>query len=168
MNNIEIDLKDYDESLPIIKREASKAIIFINGKLLGLKSDRGDIKLIGGGKEKNEDFIETLIREIREETGYLPIRDSIKYLCDVFEKRKSAYEEAIWELYTKLYVCDIDLSSYTNPMLTKSEKERKQKACFTTIDEAIEINTLALNKNPYPWVYRELLILKEYKKLYNY
>lgn len=156
-----IDFYDYQDSWNIIKREAAKGVIFINGKLIMLQSRLGDLKFVGGGMEKDETPMDCLIREVMEETGYLVIRETIKELGIVTERRKDTYEDAIWEMTTYLYYCQIDKEQQKDLQLTDSEKEQGMNYILSTPYEAIQVNTNALKQeNCNPWVYRELEILK--------
>jgi len=65
-----MDMKNYDESLPRFLREAVRAIIFSNGKIAMVKSEKeGYYKFPGGGIKNGETHEEALIRETLEETG---------------------------------------------------------------------------------------------------
>ena len=81
----EFDYKDYDKCTRSFERNAVRAIIFKNNKIAMVKSDKeGYYKFPGGGMEKDESKIDTLIRETIEETGLSIIPESIKeygYTC---------------------------------------------------------------------------------------
>ncbi len=53
-----------------IKRLAARAVIIIDGKILLIKTNKGDYKFPGGGLEKGESHTIALKREVLEETGY--------------------------------------------------------------------------------------------------
>ena len=55
----------------IKERIAVRGVIYKKDKLLLVHSNRGYYKFPGGGVEKEESLEEGLIREIREETGYV-------------------------------------------------------------------------------------------------
>lgn len=55
----------------VIKREAVRAVILFEQKLLLIRTIRGDYKFPGGGRKKAEGLKEALAREVREETGYI-------------------------------------------------------------------------------------------------
>ena len=66
----EIDLKDYDENAPRFERPSVRGIILKEGKIALVHSLKYDYyKFPGGGCKKNEKHEETLIREVKEETG---------------------------------------------------------------------------------------------------
>lgn len=52
-------------------REAVRAVIVQNNKILLAHSNMGDYKFPGGGVDKNESHGEGLLREVAEETGYI-------------------------------------------------------------------------------------------------
>jgi len=134
-----MDAKDYDNSMEEIYRIAIRGIIFIDGKLLLVESSFGEIKLPGGGVEKNESDIDTLIRETYEETGYHIIPDSIKPFGEVEEKRLSIYEAKIWHQINRYYFCDV-ISIKDKCDYTEDENKDGFHQVFYTIDEAIKIN----------------------------
>lgn len=165
MEDMIVDMKNYDPFLPVIERNACKAFIKIGDKFLFLKSNRNDIKLIGGGIFKGEDKINCLIREIKEETGYTAIKNSIKYLCNVKEIRKSIFEEAIIKINTSLYICDVDISFKEKTKYTETEKLYDYNLVKISLDEAIKLNEKALdNEVVSTWVYRDLQILRKIKE----
>ena len=73
-----MDEHNYDEALGEIYRVAVRGIIFLDGRLLMIQSDFGEVKLPGGGMEEGETDEQTLIREVKEETGYDVIPDTIR------------------------------------------------------------------------------------------
>lgn len=83
---LEIDLKNYDENASLFFRTAVRGIIRRDGKYLLIHSKYGDYKFPGGGMEEGENQIDTLIREIKEETGFDVIPDSAEYYGAVTEK----------------------------------------------------------------------------------
>lgn len=152
---IEIDEKNYDKNEKMIIREAAKAIISINGKICFQRSKKGDYKLIGGGIDEGETIIDALIREVKEETGYDVIVDSIKEIGKVVEKRKDAYSNSIWKCTNYLFSCEIDLSSQGALNLTSGEIEKGMEFILATFDEAILENKK--NINAQPWTKREIM-----------
>lgn len=158
---LKIDLHDYKESWPIIKRDAAKAIFFVEGKIVMLKSSLGDLKFVGGGIESNEGQIGCLVREVLEETGYRVIKQTIKEIGLVIERRKDVYEDEIWEMKTYLYFCEVDSLKQKESKLTESEIKHGMRYVYVYPEEAINTNISALGKEHCnPWVYRELEILK--------
>ena len=73
-----LDAKNYDEDMDVWARVAVRGIVFIGDKLLLLDDNKGEVSLPGGGQDEGESDSDTLIREIREETGYSVIPDTIR------------------------------------------------------------------------------------------
>lgn len=165
MNRILImDEKNYAPDLEEIYREAVRGIIFVNGKLLMIEDDFGEVKLPGGGIDAGEDDYQALLREVKEETGYRVIPETIVPFGEIEEKRLSVHEPMIWHQISRLYFCDVypekGLCDYTT-----NEKKYGFKQVFYTLDEALEINRKMLEKEgKQAWNQREyktLLLIKE-------
>ncbi|MBQ9542550.1 NUDIX domain-containing protein, partial [Ruminococcus sp.] len=73
-----LDAKDYYEDMDEFGRIAVRGIIFISNRLLLIEDNKGEVKLPGGGQDEGESDADTLIREIREETGYSVIPDTVR------------------------------------------------------------------------------------------
>ena len=86
-----LDAKNYDEDMDVWARVAVRGIIFIGDKLLLLDDNKGEVSLPGGGQDEGESDSDTLIREIREETGYSVIPDTIRPFGYIEEKRRAEY-----------------------------------------------------------------------------
>lgn len=158
---LRIDLKNYQEAWPIHKRIATKAIFYIDNKLVMLQSELGDLKFVGGGLDEGESLFDCLIREVREETGYDVIKDSIKEIGIVIERRKDKYEDAIWESITYMYSCEVDSSKRHELDLTDSEIKHGMKCVFVIPSEAIRINEeTQKEQNCNDWLHRDLELLK--------
>lgn len=147
-----IDEHDYDDNSGEIFRVSIRGIIFIGSKLLLIEDSAGGVKLPGGGMEPGEDDYQALAREIKEETGYEVIPESVKPFGEIEEKRLSVKEPRIWHQINRLYFCDV----YPGQgQCGYSENERKYgfHQVFYTIDEALEKNKKMLEhglENPLP------------------
>ena len=73
-----LDAKNYDEDMDKFVRTAVRGIIFVGNKLLLIEDNKGEVKLPGGGQESGECDADTLIREVREETGCIVIPETIR------------------------------------------------------------------------------------------
>jgi len=104
---LEMDEHNYDEALPEIRRTAVRGVIFRAGKLLMIRSSFGEVKFPGGGQEQDENDVDTLLREVREETGYHVLPESIRPFGQVVERRLSTYEPMIWHQINRYYFCSI-------------------------------------------------------------
>ncbi|MBR1724139.1 MAG: NUDIX domain-containing protein [Ruminococcus sp.] len=160
-----MDAQNYDPALDEIRRVAVRGIIFLDGKLLFVEDKFGVLKLPGGGQDEGETDIDTLIREVREETGYNVIPESIREFGSIEEKRMSTHEEMIWHQYNNLYFCDVEAEQGE---CDYSENEKRYgmhfRAC--TLEEAFEINEQTLQREgKQAWNQREyntLMLLKEH------
>ena len=102
-----LDAKNYDEDMDEFVRTAVRGIIFVGNKLLLIEDNKGEVKLPGGGQESGERDTDTLIREIREETGCIVIPETIRPFRYIEEKRKSFNENRIFHQFSRLYFCEV-------------------------------------------------------------
>ncbi len=160
-----MDEHNYPLNLEEIYRVAVRGIIFIDGKLLMIENSFGEVKLPGGGMDDLEDDYQALVREVKEETGYDVITETIVPFGEIEEKRLSVHEPMIWHQISRLYFCDVypekGLCNYT-------ENERKYgfRQVLYTLEEALEKNRIMLEKEGMQaWNQREyktLLLIKDY------
>ena len=87
-----IDAKDYDPSWPKSYRPSVRGIIISNDNLISLiySQKYHFYKLPGGGIEEGESHLETLVREVDEETGLTVIPDSIQGFGEALRVQKSS------------------------------------------------------------------------------
>ena len=75
----EMDKKDYDQCTHTFTRNSARSIIIRDGKVAMIHSIKYDYyKFPGGGIENDEDPVEAMIRETREEAGLVVVPESIK------------------------------------------------------------------------------------------
>ena len=159
-----MDAGNYDPTLPEIYRVAVRGIIFVDGKLLLIQSDFGEVKFPGGGKEGEESDKDTLIREVLEETGFHVIPESIKEFGEVVEKRLSVHEPMIWHQINRYYFCKID-SVQEECHYTENELKHGFHQVWSTLDEAIAVNEEMLSREGRKaWNQREYNVLKLIKE----
>lgn len=159
-----MDEQNYDPSLEEIYRVAVRGIIFVRGKLLLIESCYGEVKLPGGGQEKGEDDITTLVRETLEETGFHVIVDSVKAFGEVVEKRLSVHEPMIWHQINRYYFCEVEeLQEECN--YSEGELKHGFHQVWYTLDEAIRKNEeMIAAEGEKPWNQREYRVLKLIKE----
>lgn len=162
-----MDEHNYEDGLEEIFRVSVRGIIFVDGKLLMIEDSFGEVKLPGGGMEPGEEDYQVLIREVKEETGYDVILESIKPFGEIEEKRLSVHEPMIWHQTNRLYFCDV----YPwKGQCEYSENEKKYgfRQVFYTVEEALEKNKKMLeNEGRQAWnqrEYRTLLLIQDYLK----
>jgi len=84
-----LDDMNYPPDLDEIYRVAVRGIIFVEGKLLMIESDSGELKLPGGGIDDGENDCQALVREVKEETGVDYEVDRLAVICENFFKEKN-------------------------------------------------------------------------------
>lgn len=163
-----LDAKDYDDDKDVWARIAVRGIVFIGDKLLLLNDNKGEVSLPGGGQDEGESDADTLIREIREETGYSVIPDTIRPFGYIEEKRrdfKSYHDDRIFHQISRLYFCEVS-AECGETQLSNQEKIYGMRTAMYTLDEAIAKNRAMLDTvGNLAWnqrEYRSLLLIKEY------
>lgn len=147
-------------------REAVRAIIIRNNKILMIQSKNKDYKFPGGGVKKGEGKIEALKREIEEETGYLT-KNIGKKVGMVTEKSKDKYvHNRIFKMISYYYIAEVtDIVKEQN--LDPYEAKLEFKPIWIDIKMAIDNNNKIIDSNDNNkanWIERETYVLKE---IYN-
>lgn len=140
-----MDAKNYPPGMEEIYRVAVRGIIFINGKLLMIENSFGEAKLPGGGIEGDEDDYTALLREVKEETGFDVIPESIVPFGEIEEKRLSVKEPMIWHQFSRLYFCEVYPGQGTCEY-TENEKKYGFRQVLYTLEEALEKNYAMLER----------------------
>lgn len=163
-----LDAKNYNEDMDEFVRVAVRGIIFIGKKLILIEDKKGEVKLPGGGKEFGETDADTLIREVKEETGYNVIPKTIKPFGYIEEKRRdyTEYDKVrIFHQFSRLYFCKVS-DEHGKPTFSDKEKSYGIQLKMYTLDEAIAKNKTMLDSlGELSWNQREyktLLLIKEY------
>ncbi|MGM9972787.1 MAG: NUDIX hydrolase [Clostridiaceae bacterium] len=157
---------DGPEDNGINRRIAARGIIESRGKLLMIKTNKGDYKFPGGGVQRGESQKEALVREVEEETGY-KVKRVIGKIGVVKQVNPDNYtENCTFQMYSNYYLCSLsDEKGVQN--LEEYEKRLGYKPYWIDIDKALEINEKLLaegNKEHNPWVERETRVLRFLKK----
>ena len=156
--NLIMDLKNYETGDSVFKRTAARAIIRKGGKYLLIFSKYGDYKFPGGGLEEAETLEEALIREVKEETGYQAIAESVKKYGVVLEKRKGQRED-ILEMDSHYFFCDVKAEAGSRN-LDEYEKEYDYQIIWVTLEEAVKRNRQVADLKECPWVMRETKVME--------
>ena len=164
----EFDKHDYDKTMNISHREAVRAIIIRNNKLAMVKSNKeGFYKFPGGGIEKDESYIDALVRETKEEVGLTVIPETVREFGYVSERRKSTmFENEIFEHFSYYYIADIS-DDISEQNLDDYEKDLEFTLEYAELEMAKEVNTELGQKYYSDFLLREakvLEILQEYLK----
>lgn len=119
-----LDLKNYTDDMPVIEKHTVRAVIFRDGKLAMQQSGKGEYKIPGGGVEGGESHTETLLREVREETGLLVIPESIVEIGEIEELREDVFcKGQKYICHSYFYLCKVEDKS-VNTQMTDSEIEK--------------------------------------------
>ena len=135
----EIDLKDYDENAPRFERPSVRGIILKEGKIALVHSLKYDYyKFPGGGCKKNEKHEETLIREVKEETGLVVIPSSIKEYGMIHRIQKGDFGDTFVQ-DNFYYFCNVG-DQVQGQKLDDYEDEEQFTLEFISIEDAIKVN----------------------------
>ena len=138
-----IDLKDYDPNGKKFYRPSVRGIILNkNGEVAMIYSLKYHFyKFPGGGMEENETQLETLTREIKEETGMKLIPESVKEFGEALKIQggDDTGKDTIHIQQNYYYTCNVE-DEIGNQELDADEKEAEFVLKFVPIDEAIRAN----------------------------
>ncbi len=136
-----IDKKNYNENGTVGKRPSVRGIIIKAGKIAMMHSQKYDYyKLPGGGIEDGEAYEDTLIREVREESGLIVKPASIKEFGYVRRIEKGKIEDIfIQENY--YYLCEVEEDSVEQSLDDYEEEER------FTLEYVSPEHAIAVNEN---------------------
>ena len=156
-----IGLNLMEKNKKVFQRKAVRAIIINEDKILLIKTNKGDFKFPGGGIKEKEDFTESLLRELTEETGYIDYK-VIEKTGVVIENLVDQYEpSAYFQMISHYYSCDLMSNRTIEQKLDTYELELEFTPVWISIDQAISKNEEAMIKqNHNPWIERENTVLK--------
>lgn len=149
-------------------REAVRAVIFNENKILLIHSNLGDYKFPGGGVEEDETHIDALKREVAEETGYINciVKEKIGV---VVERYIDEYDHNIYfQMNSHYYLCELIDHEKVAQQLDDYELAQDFEPTWMSVDDSIMQNEkviLQFEKNR--WIKRENFVLKELKKSYE-
>lgn len=149
-----------------IERVAIRAIIMVNNHILLVQSSRGDFKFPGGGLEENENHEDCLIREVREETGYIHCIVNAK-VGTVIERNMDEYiDNSVFQMISHYYLCDLATEEKMAQQLDEYEAELNFTPQWVTLEEAIKQNESLIEKyEQNGWLKRETFVLKQLKNM---
>lgn len=156
-----LDSKNYTEDMPVIEKHAVRALIEKDGLFAMQRSKDGEYKIPGGGLEGSESLYETLIREVREETGLVVIPETIEEIGEVVEFREDIFESGKkYVAHSYHYRCQVREET-VELCLTESEKEKGYHLAWADIDTIITCNEKLIEKE---WQKRDTKFLKWWKE----
>ena len=165
-----IEIEKVSESISRVNfREAVRAVIIKDNKILMVNSKNKDYKFPGGGVKKYEEKLDALKREVEEETGFVcsNVKDVIGI---VTEKSKDRFHHnRLFKMISYYYMVEVS-DEQKEQKLDDYEKELEFKPVWININEAILQNKLIIEDNPpnMPnWIYRETDVLKEIENAIN-
>lgn len=140
-----IDKQNYKKDGTVGKRPSVRGIIIEDGKIAMMHSLKYDYyKLPGGGIEPGETFEDTLIREVREESGLIVKPETIREFGYVRRIERGKIEDIfIQENY--YYLCEVE-ETPVSQKLDDYEEEEQFVPEYVTPEYAIETNEKANHK----------------------
>lgn len=157
-----IDLHDYEESDQIFTRPSARGIIFRDGKIALVYSQKEKYyKFPGGGIHEDEDKKEALIREVREEVGLIVKKETICEFGSVLRKQKSNYtKNTIFMQENFYYTCEVR-DEIVSQNLDAYESDAEFVLRFVDLDEAILVNAAYQSED----FFNEIMIKREKRVL---
>ncbi|TYS18542.1 NUDIX domain-containing protein [Rossellomorea vietnamensis] len=148
----------------INNREAVRAVILQDDKILLVQSNKRDFKFPGGGIEGEENHQQALKREVEEETGYINL-EVIKTIGKILERKTDEFEsDCLFSMNSTYYLCKLINEDKTSIRLNEYEAELDFSPVWVTLDEAIRQNEVLMHKiKRNSWLKRETLVLKRLK-----
>ena len=158
----EIDLKDYNDMDAVFRRPSARAVILKGDKIALVYSKKEKYyKFPGGGIHDDEDKIEALIREVREEAGLVVIPETIREYGSVLRRQKSSRGgNTIFEQENYYYFCDVRDGTISQE-LDDYENEAEFVLRIVPIDEAIATNAVYTSED----FFNEIMIKREKRVL---
>lgn len=141
-----IDKKNYIDNGTVGRRPSVRGIVIEDGKIAMMHSIKYDYyKLPGGGIEAGEKLEDTLIREVREESGLVVKKDSIKEFGYVRRIEKGKIED-IFIQENFYFLCDVE-DIIISQELDDYEEEEGFTLEFVSPEHAISVNENADHKD---------------------
>ena len=88
-----LDEKNYTDEMRVFERFGVRALIQKDGLFAMQRGKKGEYKIPGGGMDEGENLIQTLAREVLEETGLVIKPETMKELGAILEIRKDIFDD---------------------------------------------------------------------------
>lgn len=154
-----LDLKDYIEGGTVFRRNAVRGIVRRKDKYLVIYGKYGDYNFPGGGMKEGEELLDTLIREVQEETGYKVIPESVTDYFLVHERRKGTIDD-LFEMDSWYYFCQVEETMYERA-LEDYEVEYEYQVAWMPLEDVIQKNEAVKDHEKIPWILREVMVMRE-------
>ncbi len=159
MDEITLDLHNYPENAERHERTAVRGIVRRGGRYLMIYSRKhGDCKFPGGGRETGETLADTLFREMREETGYDVLPESLREYLTVHERRVSIHGDLLC-MDSHYYFCEVG-DTVHGQQLQDYEIDEDYEVRWLTLSEALCCNRAVDQADSTPWIQREITVLE--------
>lgn len=135
-----LDSQNYTDEMPVFEKHTVRAVIIRDGLIAMQQSGTGEYKIPGGGVENGESREETLIREVREETGLLVMPETIKEIGEILELREDLFTPGIkYICHSYFYLCDAREETVETEM-TESEIMKGFHPVWASFEEIVRTN----------------------------
>lgn len=151
------DAKNYTDDMPVIERLATRGIIRRDGKYAMQLSGDGEYKIPGGGVEEGESLVQSLCREVAEETGLVVDEESVSYCGEILEIRRDLFErDKKYIKHSHVYLCGVR-EERVETRMTESEVRRGFHPVWESLDRIIAGNREVLKEE---WKLRDTKLLE--------
>lgn len=134
-----LDKGDYELDWKMRGKSSVRGLIIKKNRIAMIYSGKYNYyKFPGGGIKLGENYLQTLKREVREESGLIVIEKSVKEFGWVYRIEKG-HGKNIWEQKNYYYICDVE-NKILEQRLDNYEKEEKFRLEFVEPDCALKIN----------------------------
>lgn len=170
MFQIRIIEDEMPEGAAVHKRTAVRAVLYKEGKILMVQTNKGDYKFPGGGVEPGEEFKAALRREILEETGYTDVAAG-PCIGRTFEQNEEPEEPGVFfQMESLYYICRLQSEERGNGSLDDYEEKMGFRAVWMEVETVHEKNRSLLEQaekggmqellTEIPWLKRETEVLQ--------
>lgn len=154
-----IDKRDYIPGGSVFFRTAVRGLIQSHGTYAFIHSKKyGEYKFPGGGRKKGETLKDTLIREVKEETGLTVRPDSFQLIGYAKEIRAGEYED-IMEMISYYCACEVE-AEIGEQKLDDYEADYGYSLDYVTLKDAIRNNEGITDTTNIPWINRDTAIMR--------